>query len=81
MENSAPPARRTTLRLICNVLLILPRVYGYLRNGRTSKEKHWAISFFTQIPSSFNTIDEQYKQENAKPDFLPGEAEGAPAAG
>lgn len=72
-----PPLPRTTLRLICNVLLILPRVYGYLRNGRTSKTKHWAISFFTHIPASFNVIDEQYKQASAKPDFVPGAEEMA----
>lgn len=62
---------RTTTGLLTNTMLVSTRVYGYLSYARMSKENGWAISMFTVIPTSYNTIDENTKENGVKPDNEP----------
>ena len=61
---------RTTTGLLTNTMLVSTRVYGYLSYARTSRTNKWAISLFSVIPTSYNTIDENAKVDKSKPDDM-----------
>ena len=52
---------RTITGLLTNTMLVSTKVLGYLSYARLSYANAWAISMFSVVPLSYNTVDDIHK--------------------
>lgn len=52
---------RTATALVTNTMLIAGKIMGYLSYSRLSYQNRWAVSIFSTMPMSFNSLDANAK--------------------
>lgn len=57
---------RTITGLLTNTMLVSTKVLGYLSYARLSYANAWAISMFSVVPLSYNTVDDTHKARQVK---------------